>query len=80
MENDQFQLRYVRLEPREEGVGLWAYEPRTLAFKIDSLLDNPEKLASMQKRSKALARPDSCQVILEKLLGPRQKKEAAEGV
>jgi processive 1,2-diacylglycerol beta-glucosyltransferase len=57
----------------EEGVGLWAYEPRTLAFKIDSLLDNPEKLASMQKRSRALARPDSCQVILEKLLGPTTK-------
>lgn len=48
----------------EEGVGVWAYEPRTLAFKIEELLGS-ERLAGMQANSRRMARPDAAGDILD---------------
>ncbi|GMU57834.1 MAG: hypothetical protein AMXMBFR33_69800 [Candidatus Xenobia bacterium] len=50
----------------EEGVGIWCYEPRTLAFKLGQLLRDPERLAAMQAAARRLARPDAGHVIWEK--------------
>lgn len=48
----------------EEGVGIWAYEPRTLAHKIDSLL-NDGRLPEMRANSLRMARPRAAAEILE---------------
>jgi hypothetical protein len=42
-----------------------------LAYKIDSLLDNPQRLALMRKNTKRLARPLAAVDIVEKLLSLR---------
>ena len=51
----------------EEGVGIWAYEPRTLAHKIDALL-NGDRLAGMRANSLRMARPGAAREILETCL------------
>jgi processive 1,2-diacylglycerol beta-glucosyltransferase len=48
----------------EEGVGVWAYEPRTLAHKVDELLSG-ERLAAMRANSLRMARPHAAREILE---------------
>lgn len=50
----------------EEGVGIWCYEPRTLAFKLEQLLGDCERLAAMQASARRMARPDAGHVIWEK--------------
>lgn len=49
----------------EEGVGVWAYEERTLAFKVDQLLADPKRLQQMQANSLRMARPQAASQILE---------------
>lgn len=51
----------------QEGVGVWSYEPRTLAYKIESLLGS-ERLAEMKKNSLRMGRPDAAKEILETCL------------
>ena len=46
----------------EEGVGIWAYEPRTLAFKVDELLTG-NRLKSMRQNALRMARPDAADLI-----------------
>lgn len=53
----------------EKGVGVWAYEPRTLRYKIENLLRDPGRLERMRSSSLALARPDAASQILLALLG-----------
>lgn len=48
----------------EEGVGIWAYQPRTLAYKIDALLRG-DRLAEKRANSLRLARPNAAREILE---------------
>jgi processive 1,2-diacylglycerol beta-glucosyltransferase len=48
----------------EEGVGVWAYEPRTLAHKLERLLDS-ERLKVMRENSLRMARPDAARRILD---------------
>lgn len=50
----------------EEGVGIWCYEPRTLAFKLEQLLADPERLGAMQSNARRMARPDAGHVIWQK--------------
>jgi len=52
----------------EEGVAVWAYEERTLAFKVDQLLGNPDRLQRMRENALALARPRAANQILETCL------------
>lgn len=51
----------------EAGVGVWAYEPRTLAYKIESLLE-PERLEGIRAASRRLARPEAAREILRESL------------
>lgn len=48
----------------EEGVGIWAYEPRTLAHKIEELLEG-DRLEQMRENSLRMARPEAASKILE---------------
>jgi processive 1,2-diacylglycerol beta-glucosyltransferase len=48
----------------EEGVAIRCNNLPTLAFKIERLLDNPEKLAAMQAASRALAKPSAAHEVV----------------
>lgn len=48
----------------EAGVGVWAYQPLTLAYKIEALL-NSDRLAEMRENSREMARPGAATEILE---------------
>jgi processive 1,2-diacylglycerol beta-glucosyltransferase len=52
----------------EEGAGLRCHELTTLPFKIDRLLDHPERLAAMRRAATALGRPDAARVVVQTLL------------
>lgn len=52
----------------EEGVAIRCNELTTLAFKIDKLLDDPARLASMRQNALRFGRPDAARVIVETLL------------
>ena len=52
----------------EEGVAIKCNEMTTIAYKIDALLDNPERLASMRQRAGAMGRPHAAATIVHTLL------------
>jgi processive 1,2-diacylglycerol beta-glucosyltransferase len=52
----------------EEGVAIRCNNLPVLAYKIDRLLDDPSRFASMQANSLRLARPRAAQEIIAKLL------------
>jgi len=53
----------------EDGVAIKCNEMTTIPFKIDRLLDEPERLAAMRRRALALARPDAARTVVETLIG-----------
>ena len=52
----------------EEGVGIRCNNLPTLAYKIDRLLDDPHRFASMQNNARKMARPAAAYNIVKKLL------------
>jgi processive 1,2-diacylglycerol beta-glucosyltransferase len=52
----------------EDGVAVKCNELTTIPYKIDSLLDNPERLDQMRNRAYALSRPDAARLIVETLV------------
>ena len=52
----------------EQGCALKANELTTLAWKIDQLLDKPERLQEMRKNAEALGRPDAAKTIVDTLI------------
>jgi processive 1,2-diacylglycerol beta-glucosyltransferase len=52
----------------EEGAGIRCNELTTLPFKIDRLLDDPERLAAMRRAAAALGRPRAAQTVVQTLL------------
>ncbi len=52
----------------EEGVALRCNNLPALAYKIDTLLDDPDRIKRMQKNARRLAHPLSAQTIVKKLL------------
>ena len=55
----------------EEGAAIRCNNLPTLAYKIDRLLDDPDRLAVMRDRVRQLARPLAAQTIVNKLLDLR---------
>jgi len=55
----------------EEGVGIRCNNLPVLAYKLDKLLDDPERFAAMQANARRLARPDAAGEIVRKLLAMR---------
>jgi processive 1,2-diacylglycerol beta-glucosyltransferase len=47
----------------EQGVGVWADNLHTLAFKVRSLLEQPGRLEAMRKDALRIARPDAGSVV-----------------
>jgi processive 1,2-diacylglycerol beta-glucosyltransferase len=52
----------------EEGAAIKCNEMTTVAFKIDRLLADPERLACMAARARALGQPLAAQQVVEALL------------
>jgi processive 1,2-diacylglycerol beta-glucosyltransferase len=52
----------------EQGVALKACDPVTLEFRVRYLLRNPDKLADMRRRAKALGRPDAARDVLNAVM------------
>ncbi len=52
----------------EEGIAIKCNELTTLPYKIDRLLSDPARLASMRERALAWARPDAARTVVETLL------------
>lgn len=57
----------------EEGVAIRCNNLPALAYKIDKLLDEPQRLDAMRARSLALARPHAATDIVKKLLELRRE-------
>jgi processive 1,2-diacylglycerol beta-glucosyltransferase len=53
----------------EEGVAVSPIDVVTLPYKVDVLLQDPQRLSEMRKRMKQLAQPRAAYTILETLLG-----------
>lgn len=49
----------------EAGVGVWAYERRTLSYKVGCLLANPQRLEQMRANSRAMARPRAAADVID---------------
>jgi processive 1,2-diacylglycerol beta-glucosyltransferase len=52
----------------EEGAGIWCNNLHTMAYKVERLLRDAERLRGMGERSRRLARPDAGRVIAERCL------------
>lgn len=52
----------------EKGAGIKCNELTTVPFKIDTLLDDPGRLARMRQAALALGRPDAARMVVETLL------------
>jgi processive 1,2-diacylglycerol beta-glucosyltransferase len=71
----------------EEGAAIKCNEMTTITFKIDRLLDHPERLESMRKNALKMGRPDAAATIVRTLLednlpplqiGAQQREQIAE--
>jgi len=52
----------------EKGVALRCNQLTTIAYKIDQLLQNPERLARARENARALGRPDAARTIVDTLM------------
>lgn len=52
----------------EEGAAIKCNEMTTIAFKLDHLLENPERLASMRRNALRMGRPQAAETIVRTLL------------
>lgn len=53
----------------EKGIAIKCNELTTLPFKIDQVLDAPERLAAMSRAASALGRPHAARTVVDTLLG-----------
>ncbi len=53
----------------EKGIAIKCNELTTLPFKIDQVLDSPERLAAMSRAASALGRPHAARTVVDTLLG-----------
>jgi processive 1,2-diacylglycerol beta-glucosyltransferase len=60
----------------EEGVAIRCNNLPALAFKIDTLLDTPGKLARMAENARALGKPDAAFTIVDRLNALRESHAA----
>ncbi|MBI4751060.1 MAG: glycosyltransferase [Acidobacteria bacterium] len=58
----------------EEGVAIRCNNLPALAYKLDRLLDNPQRFADMQQAALGMAHPDAARTIVTRLLELNQKK------
>ena len=63
----------------EKGIALKCNEFTTLAYKLDLLLSDPEKLALMRERAFAYSRPDAARTVVDTLLNQPLEQAAKLG-
>ena len=63
----------------EKGIALKCNEFTTLAYKVDGLLDNPGKLASMRDWARFYGRPNAAHTIVDTLLNHPLEEPATAG-
>src|SRR5207344_1713709 len=52
----------------ENGAAIKTNDLTTVAYKLDRLLDDPERLSGMRARARQIGRPDAAQTIVDLLL------------
>lgn len=52
----------------ERGAGLWARTAAQMVFKVESLFNDPTRLAEMQRNARRIARPDAAFMIADRLV------------
>jgi processive 1,2-diacylglycerol beta-glucosyltransferase len=52
----------------EAGVGIRCNNLPTLAYKLDRLLADPDRFATMQANSRAMGHPNAAKEIVERIL------------
>jgi processive 1,2-diacylglycerol beta-glucosyltransferase len=52
----------------ENGAAVKCNQLATMAYKVDLLLKNPERMAKMRRRALELSHPDSAKRIIQKLI------------
>jgi processive 1,2-diacylglycerol beta-glucosyltransferase len=62
----------------EHGVAIRSNNLPALAYKIDSLIDTPEKLARMAQNARALGKPEAAFTVVDRLVALRQPRSGAE--
>ncbi|MCA1557252.1 MAG: glycosyltransferase, partial [Acidobacteria bacterium] len=62
----------------EEGAAIRCNNLPVLAYKIDKLLDDPERFRAMQAAARRLARPRAAESIVSRLLSMKEQFTAAE--
>ncbi|QFY42061.1 glycosyltransferase [Candidatus Methylospira mobilis] len=55
----------------EQGVAIKCNEPCTLSWKIERLLDNPERLAQMRHNARRIAKPHAALTVVDTLIEDR---------
>jgi processive 1,2-diacylglycerol beta-glucosyltransferase len=60
----------------EKGIAIKCNEFTTLAYKIDALLDDPQRLESMREKARFYARPRAAETIVETLLSQTSEEHA----
>jgi processive 1,2-diacylglycerol beta-glucosyltransferase len=63
----------------EEGTAIRCNNLPALAFKIDTLLDTPGKLARMAENARALGKPEAAFTIVDRLAGLRDSRAGSSG-
>ena len=53
----------------EQGAGVWADNLHTLGFKVQSLLEQPGRIAEMRRNALRIARPDASSVVAQFAIG-----------
>ncbi|MEA3365391.1 MAG: glycosyltransferase, partial [Candidatus Hydrogenedentes bacterium] len=52
----------------ERGAGVWGRTAAQMVFKVESLLNDPARLAEMQRNARRIARPEAAFTIAEQLV------------
>jgi processive 1,2-diacylglycerol beta-glucosyltransferase len=61
----------------EQGVALKACDDNAVAWRVNLLLSDPERLAGMRNKALLLGRPDSARMVLDAVLGYKNDKGKA---
>ena len=64
----------------EAGVAIRSNNLPALAYKIDTLIDTPGKLAQMSENARAMAKPEAAITVVERLAALRQTQTGSSGM
>jgi processive 1,2-diacylglycerol beta-glucosyltransferase len=63
----------------EDGAAIRSNNLPALAYKIDSLIDTPGKLAQMSERARAMGKPGAAATVVERLAALRGSRHGSSG-